>query len=343
MMDDIADSHQGRLYAGFGDPGFSVNGQGDSNDLYVLAPGADSWKQLAAATDTREAPGHGFIGDKLYIAGGWGSDGNPDPALEVYDTATDTWTTGAPEPRPHAGAGSAVLDGRLYLVGGCDVACGVSDVSVYDPATDTWSQAADYPEPVSWVSCAPIDGRLYCGGGATNAGNIAHTYAYDPASGAWSRLADMPVPLWGSAYAAADGQLVVAGGVDGDVLSNQSFAYDPHKGTWSALPDAGTATYRGGGALGFYKVGGGTGGLAVTSAVEVLPGFAVDPDTDVPWLTESTRRLTLPPHRTVTVTVTLDAADAGVTGPGDYRARLDFGTDTPYALPSAAVNFHVTG
>jgi Carboxypeptidase regulatory-like domain/Kelch motif len=343
MMDNVADSHQGRLYSGFGDPGLSVNGEGDSNDLYVLAPGAGSWKQLASATDTREAPGHGFIGDKLYIAGGWGGpDENPDPKLEVYDTATDTWSTGASDPRPHAGSGSAVLDGRLYLVGGCDVDCGVSDVNVYDPATDTWSQAADYPEPVSWVSCAPVDGKLYCGGGATNAGNTAHTYVYDPASKKWTRLADMPVPLWGSAYAAANGLLVVAGGVDNDVLSNQSFAYDPRKGSWSALPNAATATYRGGGALGFYKVGGGTGGLAVTSAVENLPGFAVDPTADVPWLKESTQRLTLRPGATTTVTVTFDAGSTGVTGPGDYHARLDFGTDTPYVLPPAAVTLHVT-
>ncbi|WP_103887177.1 Kelch repeat-containing protein [Actinacidiphila yanglinensis] len=342
-MDNIADSHQGKLYTGFGDPGLSINGEGDSNDLYVLDPGAGTWKQLADATDAREAPGHGFIGDRLYVAGGWsGPAEDPDPKLEVYDTATGTWSTGASDPHPHAGAGSAVLDGKLYLVGGCDVECGVSDVNVYDPATDSWGQAADYPEPVSWVSCAAVDGRLYCGGGATNAGNIAHTYVYDPSSRTWSRLADMPVPLWGSAYAAANGLLVVAGGVNDDALTNQSFAYDPQKDTWSALPDATTATYRGGGALGFSKVGGGTGGLAVTSAVETLPGFAVDPTSDVPWLKESTRRLTLRPGASATVTVTLDAGSTAVTGPGDYRARLDFGTDTPYALPAAVVTLHVT-
>ncbi|WP_329454133.1 Kelch repeat-containing protein [Streptomyces sp. NBC_01497] len=343
MMDITADSHQGKLYSGFGDPGFSINGTGDSNELYVLDPGADTWKQLADATDAREAPGHGFIGDKLYIAGGWsGSDLAPDAKLEVYDTATDTWSAGAPDPRPHAGSGSAVLDGKLYLVGGCDVGCGVSDVTVYDPASDTWTQATDYPEPVSWVSCAPVEGKLYCGGGATDAGNIAHTYVYDPASDTWARLADMPVPLWGSAYAAANGLLVVSGGVSGDDLSNQSFAYDPHKGAWSTLPNAVTATYRGGGALGFYKVGGGTGGLAVTSVVENLPGFAVDPASDVPWLKESAQRLTLRPGAGVTVTVTLDARATRTTGPGDYLARLDFGTDTPYALPPVAVTLHIT-
>ncbi|MEW2546844.1 kelch repeat-containing protein [Streptomyces sp. NPDC047002] len=342
VMDNIADSHQGRLYSGFGDPGFSINGSGDSNELYVLDPGADTWKPLAPATDAREAPGHGFVGDRLYIAGGWsGTDESPDAKLEVYDTGSGTWSTGAPDPRPHAGSGSAVLGGKLYLVGGCDVDCGVPDVTVYDPATDSWSEAADYPEPVSWVSCAPVAGRLYCGGGATEAGNVAHTYVYDPATDAWSRVADMPVPLWGSAYAAANGLLVVAGGVDGDVLSNQSFGYDPRTDAWSALPDAATATYRGGGALGFAKVGGGTGGLAVTSAVESLPGYAVDPDADVPWLAEGAHRVTLRPGASATVSVVLDARAVAASGPGDYRARLDFGTDTPYALPSGAVTFHV--
>ncbi|WP_079063370.1 Kelch repeat-containing protein, partial [Streptacidiphilus griseoplanus] len=342
VMDNIADSYQGRVYAGFGEKGFVINGDGMSKSLFVLDPGSDSWTQLADATDTREAPGHGFIGGKLYIAGGWGPDGNPDPKLEIYDAAAGTWTTGAPEPRPHAAAGSAVLDGKLYVIGGCDMACGVTDAGVYDPVSDTWGAIADYPEPVSWTSCAGLSGRLYCAGGATDSGGIQHTYVYDPASNAWSRLADMPTGLWCSAYAAANGELIVSGGGTTGAITNQGFAFDPRTGTWHTLPNSPTATYRGAGALGFYKLGGSTQGFSATSTVENLPGYGVDTTADVPWLKESTTQLTLRPHATATVTVTLDAGVPQITGAGDYHARIDFGSDTPYPLSAASVTLHVT-
>ncbi|MDX6355029.1 MAG: hypothetical protein QOF98_1932, partial [Streptomyces sp.] len=189
-MDNVSDSYGGKVYSAFGVTGLVINGSGVSNALYALDPVAGTWTQLADATDPREAPGHGFIDGKFYTAGGWGSDGTPDPKLEIYDPVSNTWTTGASEPKPYAGAGSAVLDGKLYLIGGCATdSCGVTDASVYDPAADSWSQIAAYPEPVSWSSCAGIDGKVYCAGGTNDtSGANNHTYVYDPAANTWSQL-----------------------------------------------------------------------------------------------------------------------------------------------------------
>ncbi len=190
----------GKVYSAFG-----YNGTDDTSDLYAYDPDSGAWTKLASAADTREAPAHGIIGGKLYAAGGWGSDGNPDAKPEIYDPAADTWTTGAANPKPYAGSGSAVLDGKLYVVGGCTAdACGTTDVQVYDPAADTWSAAAAYPEPVAWESCGAIGGKLYCAGGTTDAAAITHAYVYDPASDAWSPIADLPTDLWGAGYTAAE-------------------------------------------------------------------------------------------------------------------------------------------
>jgi hypothetical protein len=343
VMDNVADAYDGKIYAGFGDTGLSFGNLAPGN-LYVLDPAAGTWTQLASAADTHQAPGHGIINGKLYIAGGWGADGTVDPKLEIYDVAGNTWTTGASEPTPYAGAGSAVLDGKLYLVGGCgSTTCGTTDVSAYDPATNTWSQTAPYPEPIAWTSCGGIDGKLYCAGGTNNNGdNVQHAYVYDPTTNTWSALPDMPIPLWGSAYAAANGMLVISSGVtSASTLTNQGVAYNPQTGTWNALPNANTATYRGAGALGFYKVGGALGGITPSTVVEYLPGYAVDPSANVSWLSASTTQLTLWPHQRVTVTVTLDTSASQITQPGTYSAKLVFGTTTPYPLPSVAVTITV--
>ncbi|MEW2619222.1 carboxypeptidase regulatory-like domain-containing protein [Streptomyces sp. NPDC048106] len=339
--DNAVAADGGKLYSAFG-----YNGTTYTPDLYGYDPGSGAWSKLASAADGRGAPAKGFIDGKFYAVGGWGTDGSPDAKLEIYDPSSDTWTTGAPSPKPAAASGSAVLDGKLYVVGGCLASsCGTTDVYAYDPSTDNWSRMAAYPEPVSWTACGAIDGVLYCAGGTAESGDTKHAYAYDPVSDSWSRIADLPTTLWGSAYTAANGLLLTVGGRMPGGVTNQSFAFDPRAGTWSALPNADAPVYRGGGAPGFYSVGGKNNNLVgakPTAAVKVLPGYEqAGAGKGVTWLGVDTRRATLAPGASTTVVVSLDAAVAEVTQPGAYTARLSVGTDTPYHASEIPVTMHV--
>ena len=165
-------------------------------------------------------------------------------------------------------SGQAVLDGKLYTVGGCTTADCLpmsNAVAAYDVASDSWQELADYPDSVAFASCGGIDGQVYCTGG--NDGNAASTatYAYDPSADSWSPVADAPVDLWASASASAGGTLVVTGGVQGGAITNAAFAYDPASDSWTDLPNSNVARYRGGAACGFYKVGGSEGSFAATA------------------------------------------------------------------------------
>jgi N-acetylneuraminic acid mutarotase len=337
LMDNAVATNDGKVYSAFG-----FNGSADTKDMYALDPVAGTWTKLAAAADTREDPAHGFIDGKFYAVGGWGPSGDPDAKLEIYDPQSNTWTTGAASPKPYAGSGSAVLDGKLYVVGGCGAqSCGSTDVTAYDPAIDSWSTVADYPEQISWSSCAAISGKLYCAGGVGGSSEVKHSYVYDPAANSWSQIADLPLTLWGSAYTSANGLLVTAGGVTDNSITNQAFAFDPKAGTWAALPNADTATYRGGGALGFFKVGGGVALATPATTVEVLPGYDQGESGEVSWLSESTQQLTLQPGKSSKVTLTLDASVPEVTQPGDFTAQLSFSSDTPYSIPKLPVELRV--
>ncbi|MER5755349.1 carboxypeptidase regulatory-like domain-containing protein [Streptomyces sp. NPDC002088] len=331
----------GKLYSAFG-----WTGSADTSDLYAYDPDSGSWSKLASAADTREAPAEGFIDGKLYAVGGWGADGSPDAKLEIYDPSSDTWTTGAPSPKPYAASGSAVLDDQLYVVGGCTASsCNTTDVYAYDPSTDSWSEMAPYPEPISWTACGAINGMLYCAGGTADSGSTQHGYAYDPESDSWSPIADLPTTLWGSASTAANGLLLTIGGRTPGGITNQGFAFDPQAGTWTALPNAGAPVYRGGGAPGFYTVGGKSSnaiGSPSVATVEVLPGYdQVDGSADVTWLGFDTRQATLAPGASTTVEVSLDATVAEITQPGAYTAKLSVRTDTPYRVPAIPVTMHV--
>jgi N-acetylneuraminic acid mutarotase len=136
---------------------------------YAYDPGTQAWSALPAMKYARDDPQAAFIGGKLYVSGGWGTDQVPVAQTEVYDPARNAWSEGAPAPFPYGGASTAVLDGKLYVIGGCDQnVCGETTVQVYDPVTNTWSTAADYPEPIAWEGCGAIDGEIYCAGGTTS-------------------------------------------------------------------------------------------------------------------------------------------------------------------------------
>ena len=65
-------------------------------------------------------------------------------SVERYDPATNAWETMAPMPTARRSFGVAVLDGKLYVVGGempWDARL-LKVVERFDPATNTWEELA---------------------------------------------------------------------------------------------------------------------------------------------------------------------------------------------------------
>ena len=61
--------------------------------------------------------------------------------LYIYDIATNAWTSGAPMPVGASYPGSAVVAGKLWVIGGGDPLQQVSldNTQIYDPGTNSWS------------------------------------------------------------------------------------------------------------------------------------------------------------------------------------------------------------
>jgi N-acetylneuraminic acid mutarotase len=87
----------------------------------------------------------GVIGGKFYVMHGWQRGYTQ---LSVYDPATNKWTPKTPLGMGRPGAATAVLGGKLYVIGGDRYDNGVETVDitiVYDPVTDTWTRRASLP------------------------------------------------------------------------------------------------------------------------------------------------------------------------------------------------------
>jgi len=63
------------------------------------------------------------------------------------------WTTGAPIPTPRSEVAGAVLNNKIYIVGGFDSSGrSTSIVEVYDPVTAKWATAPSLPQ-IGRASC----------------------------------------------------------------------------------------------------------------------------------------------------------------------------------------------
>lgn len=329
---------------------YSIGGgstTGTERATWVYDPDTDSWSELTALPTSRAKPGVATVGGKIYVTGGWGSTSDPDPTVNVFDPASETWSTldGVTNPAPTAAPGTAVVAGKIYLVGGCtDGSCTASDETVaFDPQTETFTTVAPYPRPVSWMSCGGLGAQVYCAGGS---GAETEAHRYDPASDTWTPIADMPLDLWGSSYAAAGGMLVLAGGVTNgsSTVTNQTIAYDPASGTWQDLPNAEFSRYRGAAACGAYRIGGSPSSFVGSAETEHLGGLDLcAAEAELPWLSTAPSSFTLEPGESRKVKVTLTAtAEAGVEQPGRYSGELAFTADTPNSVPPVQVEMNVS-
>ncbi|MPZ54091.1 MAG: S8 family serine peptidase, partial [Acidimicrobiia bacterium] len=315
--------------------------------LRAYDPATDTWSDKTSMQNTRQKPGVAFVGDQLYVAAGWSETGATQPRTDIYDPATDTWTSGADVPTAHAAPGVAVVDDVIYLIGGCQDACGSTDVFSYDTSSDTWSTETDYPLTISWTHCGAFGETIYCAGGIDSSSGTDTatdaTYSYDPATGTWTEVAPLPETLWAGASIATTEHLMISGGVtDGfATVSNVGYFYDPAVDSWDSLPNANNARYRSAGACGFYKIGGSISNFNADPASEHLPGFDQCGSGDAPWLSQDPTEGTLAPGESTTVTVTYDASVDEVDTPGVYHANILVSDDTPHSVPAVPVEMTV--
>jgi hypothetical protein len=144
----------------------------------------------------------GVIDGKLYVLpGACSGDLWPTPGycevertrrFFVYDPATNGWSTRAQSPHFHRQGASAVIDGKLYVVGGFRGVGGngpVRDLDVYDPATDSWQSLA--PIPIGGLATgATLAGRFFVVvhtfQGTTS---VIRAFAYNPGTNTWAARA----------------------------------------------------------------------------------------------------------------------------------------------------------
>lgn len=167
----------------------------NTNEIYNV--GADAWSTGAPMPTARAGLASAAMGGKIYAIGGRTATG-PRPlgaafvlsTVEVYDIATDTWTTAAPLNVARSDLVAVAHGGRIYAIGGWNGVTQMGTVEVYDPTTDTWTSAASMPTARSNLVADVKGNTIYAIGGYTGV-NLNTNEAYDIAKGTWSTKASM--------------------------------------------------------------------------------------------------------------------------------------------------------
>lgn len=133
---------------------------------------SDRWDTLPDSPRDRDHAAGGTVGGRLLaVAGREVSIASSVDAVDRYDLATGTWSTGAPIPTARSGVGHAFDTlGHLHVVGGEGNAAINSGVfpqhEVYDPTVDGWTELPPMAQPRHGMGAVFVDGVLYVPGGA---------------------------------------------------------------------------------------------------------------------------------------------------------------------------------
>jgi N-acetylneuraminic acid mutarotase len=151
----------------------------------------------------------------------------------------NSWTSGAPMPKPLAFSTAALLKNDIYVVGGYDGTGQVADVQVYNPVTNAWSTGPSYPTGIGAASSAVAKNILYVFGGSIDGVNPTNAvWAYNPKTNAWTAAAAMPTARWAS-VAVVEKKTNIIYVIGGDINSsgNGNIAtvesYNPATNTWT--------------------------------------------------------------------------------------------------------------
>lgn len=158
----------------------------------------------------------------------------------------DVWIPREPMPRGRAYAASAVIGGRIYVIGGqVDSSEMVGTVESFDPATGQWRTECPMPTPRALLSAAVVDGRIYAFGGQGTPGSpaeLAVVEEFDPGAlvcaAAWTTKKPMPTARSQAAAAVKDGKVYLLGG---GATPRAVHEYNPGLDAWTvrgALPSA---------------------------------------------------------------------------------------------------------
>lgn len=197
-----------------------------TDKVYVYDPEINEWKEARSLPSPIGAALNAeFIDGILYVVGGLNSSHVPVNTNYAYNAKTNTWTTKSPMPTARHHLTTAVVDGKLFAIGGRLLGNGIQSedmqealtnfdrVEMYDPETDSWTvRQPMLTKRSGFTATAASDGNIYAFGGQGVGETIDSVERYDPKTDKWTYETPMPTGRFGIISVPYDDRIYVLGG-----------------------------------------------------------------------------------------------------------------------------------
>jgi N-acetylneuraminic acid mutarotase len=197
-----------------------------TDKLFIYDPQKNQWQEgKSLPSSIGAALNAQFINGILYVVGGLNSSDVPVNTNYAYNPKTNTWSTKAPMPTARQHLQTAVVDGKLFALGGRILGDGVQSEDLdeassnfnrnekYDPQTDSWT----IREPMltkrsGFAAAASSDGNIYVFGGEGVGKVLNSVEKYNPKLDKWTYEKPMPTGRFGIKAVNFGDKIFVIGG-----------------------------------------------------------------------------------------------------------------------------------
>lgn len=147
----------------------------------------------------------------------------------------DQWEELAPMPTARLNLATAIVDGKIYAIGGDQRGGRFNKTEEYDIQTNTWVKKSPMPTERTLCVIGVVNGRIYVIGGNIPPNTPTETVEeYDPRTDTWTKKSDMPTPRMWTASAVVGGMIYVMGG-EAPALTDIVERYDPLTDSWKTV------------------------------------------------------------------------------------------------------------
>ncbi len=220
-----AAAYDGKIYVVGAWTGGFPDERGVENVL-VYDPELDAWTTGPDIPEDRRRGAAGVVvhGDHIYVVAG--NDGGHGPHatavdwFDRFDPRSGAWEMLSPTPRGRDHFHAAVVDDRLYAVGGRDsgvegfIDSTIAAVDVYDFAAESWSTLDGSPLPTERAGSATSStGQTIIVTGGEGFGQAwGETDVLDTETGTWTQAGPLNQPRHGAQAIVYDGKVWIAAG-----------------------------------------------------------------------------------------------------------------------------------
>ncbi len=130
------------------------------------------------------------------------------------EAVENSWKIMADLPDSGLGPGVAVVDGKIYVIGGTGKGGYLSTNVEYDPAANNWTLRKPMPTPRASFGIAVYKNKIYCigGGDGSDDGVTGVNEVYDLLTDTWETKRLMPTPRENICAHVVNGKIYVIGG-----------------------------------------------------------------------------------------------------------------------------------